>query len=117
MPTPSPTCSVRGAPDADPGWGQLIPDSSSRSRSWVMIRSTRPASGPSAIQSAARLGRQFDARRIDHEADAAELPGDLRPPTQETEVQAARRPDVEAMAHNVGGRPGSGVRPCRTAAS
>ena len=38
------------------------------------------------------LDRQFDARIFDHEADAAELPDDLRPPSQETEVQAARGP-------------------------
>ena len=57
------------------------------------------------------LGDQVDSRGIDHETDAAKLPRDFRPPSQETEVQAARRPDVEAMAHHEGGGLGSGRSP------
>ena len=72
-----------------------MPVSSIRARSRVMICSTRRRERSLDDPVRCRLDRELDARRVDHQADAAELASGLRAPAQQAEVQAARRPDAQ----------------------
>ena len=76
VPTPRPTCSAGARIDRECGrTDRRSLGRQSRSATCSATRSARPASGPSARPSGGGLGRQLEARGVDHQADAAELAG------------------------------------------
>ena len=71
---------------------------------------------PFGERSADVLGRpwldgELDARRLDHEAEAAELSARAGPPAEQTEVEPAGRPDEQSWTDHGGAGLRSGSTP------
>lgn len=81
----------RGVPDHDPGGGNLD------SRRHQPLGDPERAIGQGAfgLPARRRLDGQADAGSVDHQADPAELPGEMRTPAQQAEVEATGGPKLK----------------------